>query len=147
MRVGRPVKPMPQPYCPYCNAKAKLLRQVDAGYPYQADYGPTWTCVPCKAWVGCHANSTRHAPLGRLADAELRQWKMKVHDVFDPLWQRKMRRDACNQFEARNAGYKWLAGEMGLEIKRCHVGEFDIEECKRAIEIITTATKRRPSAA
>jgi hypothetical protein len=144
MRVARPVKAMPQPYCPYCNAKAVLLRAADAGYPYGSrDYGPTWTCVPCAAWVGCHANSTRHVPLGRLADAELRQWKTKVHDAFDPLWKVKMRRDGCNQFEARNAGYKWLAGEMGIDVKQCHVGYFDIEQCKRAIEIITAVTKNR----
>jgi hypothetical protein len=54
-----------------------------------------------------------------------------------------MRRDGCNQFEARNAGYKWLAGEMGIDVKQCHVGYFDIEQCKRAIEIITAVTKNR----
>lgn len=144
MRVGRPVKPLPQPHCDYCGIKAKLLRMGDAGYPYgDRDYGPMWTCVPCKAWVGCHANSKRHVPLGRLADAELRQWKANVHAAFDPLWKGKMRRDGCNQFEARNAGYKWLASELGIDVKACHVGMFDIEQCKRAIEIITTATKRR----
>lgn len=148
MRVARPVKPMPQPHCPYCGErKVPLLKLGDAGYPYQKDFGPVWTCVPCKAWVGCHANSKRHVPLGRLADAELRQWKAKVHEAFDPLWQGKMRRDGCNQFEARNAGYKWLAGELGIDVKACHVGMFDIEQCKTAIEIITTATKKRPAAA
>lgn len=145
MRVGRPVKPMPQPMCPYCSAKAKLLHKGEEGYPYNyGDDGPMWTCVPCAAWVGCHSNSKRHAPLGRLADGELREWKSKVHAVFDPLWQAKVRRDGCNQFEARNAGYKWLAGELGIDVKECHVGMFDIARCKRAIEIINAVrTKRR----
>jgi hypothetical protein len=140
---------MPQPVCPYCDQKAKLLRAGETGYPYEArhpdevrDYGPMWTCVPCQAWVGVHANSRRHVPLGRLANAELRQWKSNVHAVFDPLWQAKVRRDGCNKFEARNAGYKWLAGELGIDVKECHVGMFDIERCRRAIEIITPVIKR-----
>jgi hypothetical protein len=140
---------MPQPVCPYCDQKAKLLRAGEPGYPYEArhpdevrDYGPMWTCAPCQAWVGVHANSRRHVPLGRLANAELRQWKSNVHAVFDPLWQAKVRRDGCNKFEARNAGYKWLAGELGIDVKECHVGMFDIERCQRAIEIITSVTKR-----
>lgn len=145
MRVGKPVKPMPQPMCDYCGQKAKLLRSGEAGYPYEhRDFGPMWTCTPCGAWVGVHSNSKRHVPLGRLADAELREWKSRVHAAFDPLWKAKMRRDGCNQFEARNAGYKWLAGELGIDVKLCHVGHFDIERCKAALEIVTRITKTRP---
>ena len=117
--------------CPYCKQPAKL---VDSKEIYGISYGWAWFCKPCKAWVGCHKNSKKHAPLGRLANAELRYWKKKAHAVFDPLWQRKMKRDNCTKGQARKAAYKWLAKQLQIEIKDCHVGMFDVEKCKKTVE-------------
>lgn len=35
----------------------------------------------------------------------------------------------------RRAAYSWLAGELGVEVKRCHIGWFDVAECHRVVEV------------
>ncbi len=119
--------------CRYCGAPAALLRVGDAGYPYRADYGPTYVCTPCGAWVGCHPGTIK--ALGGLANAELRQWKMKAHAVFDPLWQGKMRRDKCSKGHARRAAYKWLSEQLQMDVKRTHIGMMNLDECKMVVEV------------
>lgn len=119
--------------CRYCQQPAALLRMGDDGYPYGRDYGPMWVCVPCAAWVGCHPGTDK--PLGGLANAELRAWKIQAHAAFDPLWEGKMRRDKCSKGKARRAGYKWLAGELKIDVKICHIGYMNEDECRRVVEI------------
>lgn len=127
--------------CRYCQQPAALLRLGDAGYPYQRDYGPTWTCTPCQAWVGCHPG-TENA-LGGLANAELRVAKQAAHAAFDPLWKRKMVRDGCTQGVARKAGYLWLSGQLGLPPKKTHIGYMNLEECRKVVEVCTNFTKTK----
>lgn len=119
--------------CRYCQQPAALLYFGQAGYPYQRDYGPVWICIPCQAWVGCHPGTTK--PLGGLANAELREWKIKAHAAFDPLWQGKIRRDGCSKGKARRAGYKWLSEQLGIPYKQTHIGYMNLDECKRVVEI------------
>lgn len=121
--------------CRYCQRQAQLRHFGQTGYPYQRDYGPVWVCPPCDAWVGCHPGTTK--PLGGLANAELRDWKVKAHAAFDPLWQGKMRRDQCSKGQARRAGYRWLAKELGIAFERTHIGYFNVEECRKVVEICT----------
>lgn len=129
--------------CRYCLKPAVLLRVGAAGYPYRGDYGPTWTCTPCLAWVGCHPG-TENA-LGGLANAELRVAKQAAHAAFDPLWERKMKRDHCSKSHARNAGYRWLAEQLGIPIKKCHIGYMNLDECKRVVEICMAVTNKEAS--
>lgn len=119
--------------CRYCEQPVPLLRAGKQGYPYQRDYGPVWICVPCQAWVGCHPGTEK--PLGRLANAELRAAKVEAHAAFDPLWQRKMTRDQCSKGQARSAGYRWLAGQLGMEVKKCHIGHMDLVQCAKVVEV------------
>jgi hypothetical protein len=136
MRVGRPVKAMPQPLCDYCGAKATLVRPDETAYPYREDHGSLWLCAPCGAWIGVVGNSVRNLPLGRLANAELRELKARLHAAFEPMIAAKVRRDSVNAFEARSKGYKWLAGVMGIDEKACQINQLDAEHCRRAIEIV-----------
>ena len=129
--------------CRYCLNPAVLLRLGEDGYPYQKDYGPIWTCTPCQSWVGCHPG-TENA-LGGLANAELRAAKMAAHAAFDPLWKKKMRRDGCSQGDARRAGYRWLSKQLGIPIKQTHIGEMDLDECRRVVEVCTAAGEKRPN--
>jgi len=86
-----------------------------------------YLCRPCNAYVGVHRGSNK--PLGRLANAELRQWKQAAHAAFDPLWK-------TGRFRGkRNGAYKWLAAQMGLPVEETHIGMFDVEKCKRVIQI------------
>lgn len=111
--------------CPYCFLPAAL---VDSAEVYGGrSYGMIWLCRYDQAWVGVHKNSPTNAPLGRLANAELRRAKQEAHAAFDPLW--KSRR------MSRASAYAMLAAALGIDVKDCHIGLFDVETCKRAVEI------------
>jgi len=123
--------------CPYCGGNAQFRPTSNSIY-HGKDYGPVWVCWPCQAWVGCHPDT--NAPLGRLADKELREWKIKTHAVFDPIWQNRLKIKAAidpryKQGMARGGRYKKLAIAMGIPVQECHIGMFDVERCKQAIEV------------
>lgn len=111
--------------CPYCGKEAQLVNG-DTIYPHRPDLAHLrfYVCQPCDARVGCHPGTAR--PLGRLANAELRQAKMEAHAAFDPLWRSGLmkRRDA----------YGWLAERLGIERDQCHIGYMDVVECRRVVE-------------
>jgi hypothetical protein len=133
-------------FCPYCHQPADKACG-DVVYPHRTDLAHKhfWHCAPCKAYVGCHGNGW--VPLGRLANAELRGWKGKAHDVFDVLWRAKWTREHCDKGMARGAAYQWLATQLGIPVEKCHIGEFDVEMCQRVIEICTPyAAKLRAAA-
>lgn len=109
--------------CPYCGMRAEY---VDSSEIYGKSYGMIYLCRPCDAYVGVHKGTSR--PLGRLANAELRHWKIAAHAAFDPLWQ-------SGEYEKRNDAYAWLAEQMGLPRSKTHIGMFDIEQCKQVIQI------------
>jgi len=119
--------------CDYCHDSAVL---VDSAEVYGGrSYGLIWLCRPCGAYVGIHKDSKDHKPLGRLANAELRAAKVNAHSVFDPLWKRKMDKEGCSKKEARKAGYYWLSKQLGISMKECHIGMFDVSMCKRVVEV------------
>ncbi len=109
-------------FCDYCGQLAHL---VDSSLVYGRSYGLIYYCAPCRAWVGVHKGTNK--PLGRLANAELREWKKKAHAAFDLLWKGGRMR--------RNEAYDWLSEQMKLPKKHTHIGMFDVDECKKVIEI------------
>jgi zinc-finger-containing domain len=117
--------------CHYCGNLPKLLH--NSTEIYGQNRGKLWICRACRAWVGCHPH--RERPLGRLANAELRRIRMSAHACFDPLWKAKAARDRISYGQARDLGYKWLASEMGLTRRQCHIGHFDIAPCEFVIEL------------
>lgn len=133
--------------CPYCKQPAQLVTGSSI-YPHRPDLWNLrfWKCEPCDAYVGCHKKgayfyvggakivSDGTIPLGRLANAELRMAKSEAHAAFDPLW-----RDGGM---TRSAAYKWLAHKMGLPAGECHIGEFDVAQCKEVKRLADIATGR-----
>jgi len=117
--------------CDYCGRPAQY---VDSAIVYHGrSYGMIYYCQDCQAWVGVHKGTDK--PKGRLADASLREWKIKAHAAFDPLWIGKERR-------TRRWAYEWLAGEMGLPVEKTHIGMFDVDQCK---QVITICQRRKAS--
>lgn len=113
--------------CPYCNKTAKL---VDSEYIYGQghNYGKMYVCQDfprCDTYVGCHKGTI--SALGRLANKELREWKKKAHAVFDASWKSKKMR--------RASAYKKLADKLGIKAVDCHIGLFDVEMCKKVLEV------------
>lgn len=116
--------------CDYCGTAAEL---VDSKVIYGRSYGMAYLCPKCGAYVGCHAGTTR--PLGRLADAKLREWKKRAHAAFDPIWQ-------SNTLTRRQA-YSWLAGKMGLPVEQTHIGYFNVAQCKEVVRLCSGTEPRR----
>ena len=123
--------------CPYCGSAAELVTGARI-YPSRRDLHqkPFFACFPCGAWVGCHPGTNK--PLGRLANATLRQAKNWAHEAFDPLWR--------NENATRGDMYVWLAGQLGIPRKECHIGMFDVEMCKRVVEVCRARTEARSAA-
>ncbi len=110
--------------CPFCKAPAQWVENKEI---YGRNYGNSfmvWLCKPCNAYVGCHQNTQK--PLGTMANAETREWRMRAHAILDPMWKSgKM---------TRKAAYARLHWKFGREI---HIGESDIAMCKAIIEYLT----------
>lgn len=113
--------------CDYCGNLATL---VDGSviYPHLKHLAEQrfWYCEADQAWVGVHKNSPRYAPLGRLANEELRGWRQWTHEVFDPLW-----RDG---HMSRTAAYRLMQDLLGLDRKQAHIGELDVDQCKVLVQ-------------
>jgi len=110
--------------CPYCDSPAKL---VDDSEVYGRSYGKKlWMCFSCDAYVGTHSNSSKNKPLGKMANKELRYWRVEAHKSFDPLW---------SDGESRNDCYSWLSSKLGIDKNKCHISMFDIDTCKMVVDI------------
>lgn len=112
--------------CDYCGQQADEATGADV-YPHRPDLSDLkfYVCTPCEARVGCHSETGK--PLGRLANAELRQAKMDAHASFDPIWK--------DGYLKRNVAYGWLRRQMGLCKEDCHIGKFDLEQCSKVVEL------------
>ena len=89
--------------------------------------GKCYLCTKCRAYVGVH-KGTKTA-LGILANDEMKEWKIKCHDLFDTFWQG----GKCS----RNYLYKKLADQMNIERSHCHFGHFNLVELKKAYSVIS----------
>lgn len=114
--------------CPYCVSEPELVGG-EVVYPHRPDLYEKryYLCRPCDAYVGCHPGTTE--PLGRLANSELRKAKQEAHAAFDPKW---MLKDGKHR---RKYAYAWLASQLRIDSKDCHIGMFDVETCRRVVEI------------
>jgi len=112
--------------CPYCGKQAYLVGGSII-YPHRDDLASKkfYQCNPCDAYVGCHEGTVN--PLGRLANAELRKAKMQAHAAFDPKWR--------NGEMKRASAYKWLAEQLKINAKDCHIGMMDVDMCKRVVDV------------
>lgn len=115
--------------CPYCLKKTVF---VDSAEIYGRSYGMIYLCRPCDAWVGVHKGTDQ--ALGRLANDELREAKKEAHFYFDKLWRAKIL-TGYSKNKARGKAYQWLARELEIPAPETHIGWFDIDMCKRVVEI------------
>lgn len=123
--------------CP-CGATAlpKYGRDV---YPHRPDLAGLhfYVCPTCTRRCGTHKGTWQ--PLGTPANAAERAARRAAHAHFDPLW----RRDAAGETEGRAHFYRWLAEELKIPPERCHIGMFDVETARRAVELCKPQLERR----
>lgn len=130
------------PTCPHCDRAAQLVTG-DKIYRGRLDLAHLnfWVCPACPdVYVGCHkAGSYRweHGkkiahkgtePLGRMANYELRRAKGAAHEAFDPLWK--------SNGMSRKAAYSWLAHKLGISEANCHIGMFDVDQCRAVVAVV-----------
>ena len=77
-------------YCCDCNkdVNAVLISGKEI-YPHRPDLAslPFWKCNTCKNFVGCHHKSkNRTQPLGTIPSPEIKQYRIWIHEMIDPLW-------------------------------------------------------------
>lgn len=114
------------PACPYCGKMSAKVSGKEI-YPHRPDlYSKVfYQCAACDAYVGCHPGTDK--ALGFPANAALRSIRSAAHRAFDPKWR--------NGGRTRQAAYKWLSTELGIDVSQCHIGQFDADTCQRVIEI------------
>ena len=120
--------------CPYCNGKTEY---IDSSYIYGRSYGMIYICKPCDAYVGVHKGTDK--ALGRLADKELRKSKKQAHYYFDQIAKTKLINKIWNKWipniSNRNKAYKWLAIQLDMDEKFCHIGMMDVEQCNKVVNV------------
>lgn len=104
--------------------------------PANTKYGTRWSCIVEGCTVVCWSGSTSTP-----ADYETRQARHQVHELLDPLWEdpdgpfcegeRPNRRGV-----RRSRAYRWLSEQLGKELDKTHIGYFDLQECRKAIELL-----------
>lgn len=110
--------------CPYCGQQPKFVDSIEI-YGNRS-FGKIYLCRSCDAYVGVHKGT--EDPLGRLANKELRELKVKAHYWFDRLW-----KDPNGPGCTRREAYDWLSQKMGIPLIYTHIGMFDEEQCRQAI--------------
>ena len=119
------VKKLRPTVCNICGGKVEYIQNKEI---YGRSYGSgfCYWCSECGAYVGTHKVAPKEA-LGILANEEMRQMKMKCHDIFDKMW---------NTPNQRRNLYKWLAKELKIHVEDCHFGYFDLSMLNKALKIL-----------
>lgn len=124
--------------CPYCH-KPTVFADSREIYGENTSYGMMYICRDCQAYVGVHKGTAN--ALGRLANKTLRVYKQIAHQWFDSI-----RTDPSilqGYSKKRSSAYKWLAIQMDLPTKYCHIGMFDEDQCKKVIRICQAASLKK----
>lgn len=120
--------------CPYCGNNTEY---IDSSVIYRKSYGMIYICKPCDAYVGVHKGTDKS--LGRLANKELREAKKEAHYYFDQIARteliNKIWKEYIPNLGNRNKAYLWLSKQMNIPKEYCHIGMFDVAECKKVVEI------------
>lgn len=132
--------------CPYCFCPTKF---VDSSVIYGKSYGMIYLCDHCMAYVGVHKGTD--VSLGRLANHELREAKKEAHYWFDKISKttliNKIYKKHFPNTTNRSKAYIWLSEQLNIPAELCHIGMFDVDDCKRVIKlckpIIQAYDKRR----
>ena len=113
-------------FCDHCQIDSELVTGKEI-YPHRQDLFSLYfyRCPQCERRVGCHYGTAN--PLGGLATAEERVWRMKAHERFDKFWKGgKM---------SRTKAYSWLSKTMGIPTRKTHIGMFTADQCKEVIRL------------
>lgn len=128
------------PQCPYCQQPAELVSATQVFGP--RGRGNLWLCPNypiCDSFVGVH-DGPLPRPKGTMANASLRALRIKVNAALGAQWQVTSdgKRRERGRTHARYRAYTRLAEEMGLKGREINIGEFDVEQCIKALMALGT---------
>lgn len=128
-KVHNPLPPIT--WCHYCGSDVSIEENKEVYGRNFGDYPWIYLCdsPACGAYVGIHPNT--NIPLGTLANAETREARRRVKNIF-LQW--------CGN--KRDKAYPLLAQAMGIPSSECHFGWFDLEMCKAAERALLTLRGR-----
>lgn len=111
--------------CNLCGGKVIYISNATI---YGKEYGSgyCYLCTCCGAYVGTHKPYPKVA-MGILANAEMRDLKMKAHSLFDLKWHNRKERNNC---------YKELTIKLNIPFQECHFGYMDKDMLIKAINIL-----------
>lgn len=123
------------PFPTECNICGGKVIYTSNRLIYGREYGSgkMYYCTECGAYVGTHEPRPKEA-LGILANKEMRDMKMKCHDLFDKKW--KNEPTSRKRHIARKNAYKELSEKLHVPVEGCHFGYFDMDMLNRAFEIL-----------
>jgi len=61
----------------------------------------------------------------KLVDREIEQCRFEAHKIFDQLW------DGTRM--SRGSAYLWLAKSMSIPEHKCHIANFNQNQCEQVI--------------
>lgn len=102
-----------------CTCRKDVDARLTSGaevYPHRPDLAdiPRWKCDGCGNHVGTHHKTkNRTKPLGNIPSAEIKNARIKIHELIDPMWKSgKMRRGQLYARLSAALGYTYHTGEI-----------------------------------
>lgn len=117
-----------------CNLCGGAVVYISNSKIYGREYGSgkCYYCTNCGAYVGTHKPRLKEA-LGILGNAEMREMKMKCHELFDRQWKNE-------KTQAKKANCKEESvcrfGGQAVSVDECHFGYFDMDMLNKAYGIL-----------
>jgi hypothetical protein len=115
--------------CNLCGGKV-IFTSNSAVYGKEYGSGKCYLCTKCGSYVGTHKDRPDVA-FGILANKEMREMKMKCHELFDEQWKRSKKRR-----RARQKAYMELSLKLNIPVDECHFGYFDLDMLNKAYRIL-----------
>ena len=116
-------------YC--CGCEKHIDARLTTGkeiYSHRIDLAelPFYVCDGCGNYVGCnHKSDNPTRPLGNIPTLKLRDARMHIHKLIDPIWKSK--------YMSRNELYKVMSKDLGYQY---HTAEIrTIEEARRVYRV------------
>lgn len=113
--------------CDICGQRTKLCTNVEIyGRPVgEWEWIVLCTNPRCGAYVSTKPGTDK--AIGQMATQATKRARIQAHETFDALWSNK---------KQRSLAYAWLAEKMNLPLNRCHIAQFDYQQCQIVIQLV-----------
>lgn len=118
--------------CDTCGKTARLVHDIELYGRPVLDWPFHWWCPNCYAHINCKPGTD--IPVKAMDSIAVKEARRQAHRHFDRLWRTK---------PERTKAYSWLARQMNMSPKECHIGMFTIDQCKDVIRLAKERLENR----